>query len=1696
MVIAGFSGAVAQPNYRQAALDTSANFYQIVADFEAWIDSVQLPDSVKTLEIKKFGRWASYWQTRVQYSDPQLNGSFAPYQQALGAYWVNPSCTGTDDAQWENAGPYPEDLHNMGFIQSVWFDHSNPDFILIGSGRRAGIMKSTDRGQTWQDVLSQERIPALGIPFISASPILEQNGKRTFYAATGSSEVGYSIGIIKSSDDGETWDILPDFPLFADQKYNYVVRKVLAAPVRTNNTNPDILYAIAMNTFYKSVDGGITWTTNIPPFNNDDFEGTLDDMEVDPNNNDVIAISGLPAGGGVPKIWLSTDGGDIFTEILTTSGYTYLNDVLNLQIDFPSSDRLYVLTREANQGGILFYDFSLPTPAWNTSNTNNYMVVAGKTNQFNRAFKVTSDHSYYYIGTDCFSISTANAHGYCIFPYEITANYHPDARCVDAVGDMIMVGTDGGLLYTADMGATWSSINGNGKTGLTNNEVSGFDITGGFENNIVVGLIDNSFKFFDKKWLNGTPLTVDIIWPSYPQNNNPQTDPMGVGDGWKCKFYPSDKSKFLIHSVGLFKVDRTNLGFRGTHYNVQLPITYGATDAPLLPIEITGNPPKVFVGARDGIADPTYSAISISNDLVSWSNSLLSGQAMVSCITTAPTNINIMYANTLGLTYSSTCEKGVYRSIDGGDTWTDITGGSFTTGVRNGHYPVVDIAVDYNNPNKVWVCLGGVSFNNTPPYPPFLENRVFRTDDASANPVIWVDMTGGPNGILPPLPTTAIVNQPGTSRVFLATDGGIFCRSDNDPDWICFSNNFPVTHITDLKINRETNELFASTYGYGVWKAALPCESAQQSYIIDQGTGDVTWSNTTFSAGDIVVKSGYKLTINENAQIFMDPNTSILVESGAELIVNNATLTTCSLMWQGIKVMGNFSMPQNTTNQGKVTLLNGATIGNARVGIETGNKRGAGGIIQAENTYFYNCEYGIKMYPYKNFNPVDPSVLRPNLSSFIQCTFATTGLLTLPGVIPQAGIWLNGIHHLLIEGCTFKNNSSINIANPVHLGYGIQAFASTFLVMPHCTSTSVPCTEYKRSSFSNLFCGIHAGDALTNASFFVNSADFNGNVRGIEVVGMNGFTVTSNEFIIPSFPDNSPIYPVGLQLDGCKSGFRIEDNEFTAEWQAEETMIWENAGLVVDNSGPLNNFVYNNRFSNTSVATIAQGQNKQYFNFEYGLQYCCNQFDHHLNALAITNVAMGEGIAANQGFYINVPGTPTTQLSNNFFQDVHSGPTSEIHNDGTWLNYYYHFDQPYPPTEGTTTNPKPHVSSGSVFLHAVINNWNTNNCPSNLGGTSVSSLKLANTSFKNKANACREVIEQLVDGGDTENMLWTIEDSEPGDAYDLMLALLEESPYLSELVLVSVVQNEEVLTPAMVTQILTANPQASHSQEVWEALYDRTLPLPQYMLDAIEYNINVSSPKEVLENELAYYLAEQQKTFADLSRYFLNNTDEQIEDELLDIYANDSSLQGEILLVTECLKRGMMEESLDRLDSIPIRISLDSIEQAIYNQQKAIIELHLALLADSSYLDSISPESVEWLRGIAANSGNHTAMAAQALLGIVDTLPYHGPVYFPTTQPARLAKKPAHDPKINYLKLFPNPSREYFMIEYALDNPNLPEALIEIRTIDGRLVKTIEVKDPQNQIIINTHPFARGMYLCLLKQGTNTLAVQKIVIEK
>ena len=166
------------------------------------------------------------------------------------------------------------------------------------------------------------------------------------------------------------------------------------------------------------------------------------------------------------------------------------------------------------------------------------------------------------------------------------------------------------------------------------------------------------------------------------------------------------------------------------------------------------------------------------------------------------------------------------------------------------------VAVDENNPNRIWISLGGVSNETTG----IAESRVFRTDDASqGSSTVWIDMT---TNDLSPLPVTCILLQPGSHRrVFIGTDGGIFYWEEIEQKWKCFTHDFPVTIVKDMKINSATGELYAATYGRGVWKAKLPCGSGwtNSNTVINN---DEQWSSNKFVFGDVIIENGKTLTIN------------------------------------------------------------------------------------------------------------------------------------------------------------------------------------------------------------------------------------------------------------------------------------------------------------------------------------------------------------------------------------------------------------------------------------------------------------------------------------------------------------------------------------------------------------------------------------------------------------------------------------------------------------------------------------------------------------------------------------------------------------------------------------------------------------------------------------------------------------------
>ncbi|WP_347924751.1 T9SS type A sorting domain-containing protein [Pontimicrobium sp. SW4] len=152
----------------------------------------------------------------------------------------------------------------------------------------------------------------------------------------------------------------------------------------------------------------------------------------------------------------------------------------------------------------------------------------------------------------------------------------------------------------------------------------------------------------------------------------------------------------------------------------------------------------------------------------------------------APSNSNIMYAADGGV---------LYKTIDGGATnWITLSG--FSGSINSIAIHPTDanrVAIATTDASKVFVSTnGGASWT---PY-------LFDLPNFSARALVW--QNNAENGL------------------YLGMNYGVYYIDDSTSNsWQPFSNNLPNVNISELEINTVTNEIYAATYGRGLWKSGL-----------------------------------------------------------------------------------------------------------------------------------------------------------------------------------------------------------------------------------------------------------------------------------------------------------------------------------------------------------------------------------------------------------------------------------------------------------------------------------------------------------------------------------------------------------------------------------------------------------------------------------------------------------------------------------------------------------------------------------------------------------------------------------------------------------------------------------------------------------------------------------------------------------
>jgi photosystem II stability/assembly factor-like uncharacterized protein len=105
-----------------------------------------------------------------------------------------------------------------GRVAAVAIDPSNSNHILVGAAG-GGVWESTDQGGTWAprtDAMPTLTTGAIAFDPSNPSVVYTGTGEGNFYSSLG-------VGILKSTDGGTTWSVLPSDLLVGQAFYGLIV---------------------------------------------------------------------------------------------------------------------------------------------------------------------------------------------------------------------------------------------------------------------------------------------------------------------------------------------------------------------------------------------------------------------------------------------------------------------------------------------------------------------------------------------------------------------------------------------------------------------------------------------------------------------------------------------------------------------------------------------------------------------------------------------------------------------------------------------------------------------------------------------------------------------------------------------------------------------------------------------------------------------------------------------------------------------------------------------------------------------------------------------------------------------------------------------------------------------------------------------------------------------------------------------------------------------------------------------------------------------------------------------------------------------------------------------------------------------------------------------------------------------------------
>ena len=161
----------------------------------------------------------------------------------------------------------------------------------------------------------------------------------------------------------------------------------------------------------------------------------------------------------------------------------------------------------------------------------------------------------------------------------------------------------------------------------------------------------------------------------------------------------------------------------------------------------------------------------------SWTNVGLEESEHIGRIVVDPRDSNVVYVAAQGPLWRAGGDRGLYKTTDGGDTWTQVLDVSENTGVNevwlNPHNPDVLIASSYQRRRRTWTLINGGP-----------ESAIYRSTDAGET---WDEITSGlPEADMGKIGLAVSPVDPDVVYAIVESiddEGGVFRSADGGLNW-------------------------------------------------------------------------------------------------------------------------------------------------------------------------------------------------------------------------------------------------------------------------------------------------------------------------------------------------------------------------------------------------------------------------------------------------------------------------------------------------------------------------------------------------------------------------------------------------------------------------------------------------------------------------------------------------------------------------------------------------------------------------------------------------------------------------------------------------------------------------------------------------------------------------------------------------